>query len=105
MPQNIKIQINPDVLRWAREESGFTSAYIAHKLNITIERYSGWENSGQNIPLGMLKKVANYCKRQLAVFLLPTPPPKTKRPPRLSQPGHQPGRSLSGHYAGHPTSQ
>jgi Zn-dependent peptidase ImmA (M78 family) len=80
MPQNIKIQINPDVLTWAREEAGYTPEDIAGKLHIPTERYLRWENSREKIPLGMIKRIANYYKRQLAVFLLPTPPPKTKKP-------------------------
>ena len=80
MPQTIKIQIKPQVLQWAREEAGYKAEDIATKLHIPTERYSNWENDGKEIPLGMLKSIANYYKRQLAVFLLPTPPPKLKTP-------------------------
>lgn len=80
MPQTIKIQVKPQVLQWAREEAGYKAEDIAIKLHIPTERYSNWENEGKEIPLGMLKSIANYYKRQLAVFLLPAPPPKLKKP-------------------------
>ncbi len=80
MPQNIKIQINPEVLTWAREEAGYTPENIANKLHIPTERYLRWENSKEEIPLGIMKRIANYYKRQLAVFVLLTPPPRTKKP-------------------------
>lgn len=80
MPQNIKIQINPDILTWAREEAGYKPEDIAGKLHIPTERYTNWEKTREEIPLGKVKEIATYYKRQLAVFLLPSPPPKTKKP-------------------------
>ena len=81
MPQTIKIQVNPQVLQWARKEAGYRQPEdIAVKLHIPTERYTNWETTGKEIPLGMLKSIANYYKRQLAVFLLPAPPPKLKKP-------------------------
>ena len=80
MPQTIKIQIKPQILQWAREEAGYKPDEIAAKLHIPLERYSNWEINGNEIPLGILKNIANYYKRQLAVFLLPAPPPKLMKP-------------------------
>jgi Zn-dependent peptidase ImmA (M78 family)/transcriptional regulator with XRE-family HTH domain len=80
MPQTLKIQVNPHVLLWARKEAGFKEHDIAAKLHITPDRYINWEATGKEIPLGILKTIANYYKRQLAVFLLPSPPPVLKKP-------------------------
>jgi Zn-dependent peptidase ImmA (M78 family) len=80
MPQTIKIQINPQILQWARLEAGYDENIIADKLHIPIERYKNWETTGREIPLGMLKNIADYYKRQLAVFLLSSTPPKLKKP-------------------------
>lgn len=76
----IRIRANPEILVWAREEAGYTPDDLANKLHIPIARFIEWETTGNNIPLGMLKKVANYYKRQLAVFCLPTTPPKINKP-------------------------
>jgi Zn-dependent peptidase ImmA (M78 family) len=77
---NVEININPQVLRWAREEAGFDLIEIANKVDIATERYKLWEKEGKNIPLGKLKIIANSYKRQLAVFLLPTVPNKIAKP-------------------------
>jgi Zn-dependent peptidase ImmA (M78 family) len=76
----VEININPQILRWAREEAGFDPVEIADKVDIAAERYKLWEKEGKNIPLGKLKAIANSYKRQLAVFLLPTVPNKIPKP-------------------------
>jgi len=76
----VEININPLVLRWAREEAGFDMSEIAEKVDIESDRYKLWEKEGKNIPLGKLKTIANAYKRQLAVFLLPDVPAKINKP-------------------------
>lgn len=76
----IEVNINPGILKWAREEAGFDPSEIADKVNISIDRYKVWEKKGQNIPLGKLKTIAGQYKRQLAVFFLPDIPEKIKKP-------------------------
>lgn len=76
----VEININPQVLRWAREEAGYDPFEIADKVDIETDRYKLWEKEGKNIPLGKLKLLANTYKRQLAVFLLPTTPAKILKP-------------------------
>ena len=80
MPQTIKIQVNPHVLLWARKEAGYKEHDIAEKLHISTDRYLQWESTGKEIPLSHLKNIANYYKRQVAVFLLPAAPPELKKP-------------------------
>ncbi len=80
MAQVIKIQANPKILSWAREEAGYSIEELSDKLGITVNRFKNWEKDGKEIPFGMLKKIANYYKRQLAVFFLPTVPDKIKKP-------------------------
>jgi len=76
----VELNINPQILRWAREEAGYDASEIAKKVDIATERYKHWEEDGKNIPLGKLKLIANSYKRQLAVFLLPFVPKKTEKP-------------------------
>jgi Zn-dependent peptidase ImmA (M78 family) len=80
MAQIIKIQANPKILTWAREEAGYSIEELSNKLGITVNRFKNWEKDGKEIPFGMLKKIANYYKRQIAVFFLPTVPEKIKKP-------------------------
>lgn len=76
----INVNINPGVLLWARQEAGYNVTEVALKLAITSDRYVYWEKEGKEIPLGKLKNLAVYYKRQLAVFFLPKVPSKIKKP-------------------------
>ncbi|MFI5129847.1 MAG: ImmA/IrrE family metallo-endopeptidase [Chitinophagales bacterium] len=76
----IEVDINPGVLKWAREEAGFDIFEIADKVNVSKDQYKVWEKKGKNIPLGKLKTIAGQYKRQLAVFFLPEIPEKVNKP-------------------------
>lgn len=76
----IDLKINPDILKWAREEAGYNTTEIADKISIPVHKYKTWEEQGENIPLGKLKLLARHCKRQLATFFLPSVPEKISRP-------------------------
>jgi Zn-dependent peptidase ImmA (M78 family) len=76
----IEVNINPDILKWAREEAGFDAAEIAVKVKMPVDRYKNWEKKGLNIPLGKLQSLAGQYKRQLAVFFLPKVPDKINKP-------------------------
>lgn len=74
------VNVNPKVLKWAREEAGFDLSEIAEKIDISIDEYKVWETLGENIPFGKLKILAGQYKRQLAVFFLPEVPEKISKP-------------------------
>jgi Zn-dependent peptidase ImmA (M78 family) len=76
----IIVNINPQILKWAREESGFDISEITEKASIITDIYLKWEEDGKNIPYGKLKTVAEQFKRQIAFFFLPQLPPKSKKP-------------------------
>ncbi len=76
----VSVNINPDVLLWARQEAGYEIDEVAEKLSVHADRYKDWENAGKGIPYGKLQNLARYYKRQLAVFFLPEVPSKIKKP-------------------------
>lgn len=78
--QRVELDINPSILRWAREEAGYDPDEAAKKASTTVETYQKWESNGSRIPLGKLATLANAYKRQIAVFLLPDTPEKIKKP-------------------------
>lgn len=78
--QRVELDVNPRVLRWAREEAGFDADEAAKKASTTRDIYLEWEAKGNRIPLGKLSSLASAYKRQIAVFLLPEAPPKLQRP-------------------------
>jgi Zn-dependent peptidase ImmA (M78 family)/transcriptional regulator with XRE-family HTH domain len=77
---NIELNINPEILQWARVEAGYDIPEIANKLSISFDRYNNWEKEGKNVPLGKLKHLADCFKRQLAVFFLPYVPESISKP-------------------------
>lgn len=43
----VEININPQILRWAREEAGYDQVEVAEKISIDTERYKIWEQEGK----------------------------------------------------------
>ena len=76
----INVNINPNILQWARQEAGYNIEEVAFKLSVDSSRYLNWEKEGRKIPFGKLQNLATYYKRQLAVFFLPEVPSKIKKP-------------------------
>lgn len=74
------VKINPEILKWARHEAGYTIDEIAKRLDIESQRYENWETKKEEIPWGKLKEISKQYKRQLAVFFLQRVPHDTKRP-------------------------
>lgn len=75
-----KVNINPEVLRWAREEAGFSASEISEKLKTPVDKYKHWEKEGTDVPFGKLKNVAKQYKRQIAVFFLSEVPERITKP-------------------------
>lgn len=80
MSRSTELNVNPEVLRWAREESGYSVPDISGKLDIPEKQYQNWEDNGESIPFNTLKVISKTYKRQIAAFFLPEVPKKTKKP-------------------------
>lgn len=67
--------INPDILKWARERSGYTVKAIANafgKDDISI--INDWESGERALTYVQLEKLADKYKRPIAIFFFPEPP-------------------------------
>lgn len=76
----MKVDINPKILIWAREERGMSTTYVADKLKLEVSDLNQWEHNGKDILFGSLESVAKLYKRQTAVFFLSDVPAKVKKP-------------------------
>jgi Zn-dependent peptidase ImmA (M78 family)/DNA-binding XRE family transcriptional regulator len=76
-----EVDVKPEVLKWARESSGWTIGEIARKLKVSPESYRQWETTGSGVKVTHLEALAHHFKRPLAAFFLPRPPVEPK-PPR-----------------------
>lgn len=66
--------INPDILKWARERSGYAVEAIATFLKKDASIVNDWE-SGERAPTYIqLEKLADKYKRPIAIFFFPEPP-------------------------------
>lgn len=76
--------VTSQVLRWAREKSGFSIEEVAAKLasvgGITAETVGSWEEGYASPRLTALRKLAQLYKRPMAVFFLDEPPPEPVPP-------------------------
>ena len=72
--QDPEIQINPDVLRWVREGSGWEIEELSMKTRINSESILKWEASSTAVKVSDLRKISEMINRPLSVLLLPEPP-------------------------------
>ena len=66
--------INPDIVRWARERSGYTLQEIAKSLNRDVTTISNWESGAAAPTYVQLETLADKYKRPVAMFFFPEPP-------------------------------
>lgn len=69
-----KVQINPDVLRWAIEGSGWDTDELSEKTGISNESIRRWKESISGIDVSDLRKISKTIKMPLLALLLPEPP-------------------------------
>jgi len=66
--------INPQILKWARERSGYTVAAMATALKKDVSIINDWESGERAMTYVHLETLADKYKRPLAIFFLPEPP-------------------------------
>lgn len=90
MPARQTVAVNPQVLAWAREESGFPLERVSRKF----KRFEAWEQGEVQPTVRQVEALANFFHRPLSIFFLPKPP----EVPQLAteyrrllgvQPGHE----------------
>jgi len=66
--------VNPDLLVWAREQSGYAPGPVAKRLNVKPERLLAWERGEVKPTVRQAKKLARFYHRPFGLFFLPQPP-------------------------------
>src|SRR6266446_1561338 len=76
MAKRVKALVTPAVLKWARENDGYSTEFVAKKLKVTDAEVAAWEaDDGDSRPsVAQLRKRAALYRRPTAVFYLPEPP-------------------------------
>jgi len=66
--------VNPTVLTWARQESGYPPEPVAKRLNVNPERLLAWERGELKPTVRQAQDLAKFYHRPFGVFFLPQPP-------------------------------
>lgn len=68
------LPINPLLLTWARQESGFELFRVAKRLNVKPEKVEAWEAGERQPTMRQIEALAHFFHRPLSIFFLPKPP-------------------------------
>jgi len=72
--KSFEVEVNPEVIKWARESIGLSPQDVAKRLKMTEENYLAIEE-GKKLPTYVqLSKLAEIFERPLSALLLPEPP-------------------------------
>lgn len=66
--------VNPRVLVWARQDSGWPIEAVAHKLAVKVERLQAWESGDKQPTVRQVQNLAKFLHRPLSTFFQPNPP-------------------------------
>lgn len=66
--------VKPELLVWAREDSGLEIEEVARKIGTSTGRVQDWETGDRRPTIRQLRELARVYRRPLAVFYLPEPP-------------------------------
>lgn len=88
MATSTQALVNPDVLEWARKESGYEPDTVAKRLHVKLEKILSWEKGEKKPTVRQAQELAKFYHRPFGVFFLPHPP---VLPPLAAEYRHLPG--------------
>ena len=75
MPKSILVYgINPVILKWARETSGYTIDIMAKRLKKTKDEFQEYEKGTKQLTISQLNKLARYYRRPTVIFYMDKKP-------------------------------
>jgi len=74
MPPPIPALVNPPLLVWAREQSGYTPSIVAKKLAVKLDRLLAWERGERKPTVRQVEALSKTYHRPFGLFFLPQPP-------------------------------
>lgn len=67
-------EVNPTLLAWAREQSGYAPETVAKRLGVKPDRLEAWERGDLKPTVRQAQELAKYYHRPFGVLFLPQPP-------------------------------
>jgi Zn-dependent peptidase ImmA (M78 family) len=77
---SFSIDVNPAVLRWARQAAGREVDGVAERFKISKDVLDAWEAGKKSPTWKDLRQLAKFYQRPLAALLLPAPPRTPENP-------------------------
>jgi len=78
--KSFEVEVNPEVIRWAIETSGWSIPELSKKLKVSEKTIESWLKGEKNPTIRQLENLAKYVKRPLSVFFLHSPPKEKPLP-------------------------
>ena len=75
-----ELEVNNEVLRWARESTGYSIEDLAKKVGLSINKLKEWEIKTSKIRYSTITKLAKVLVRPTTALLLNKPPLESKLP-------------------------
>ena len=70
----VPADVNPTLLAWARQQSGYPPEVVAKRLGVKPDRVDAWERGERKPTVRQAQELAKYYHRPLGVLFLPQPP-------------------------------
>ncbi|MCC6651029.1 MAG: ImmA/IrrE family metallo-endopeptidase, partial [Candidatus Eisenbacteria bacterium] len=74
MSSALPIPVSVEVLRWARQQSGYDAARVAKSLGVKLERLVAWEAGERQPTLRQVQNLAKVYRRPFGIFFQPHAP-------------------------------
>lgn len=63
--KRVYVDINPDILKWAKERSRYSEGELAMKVGVSIEKYYQWERGEAKPTVRQLAHLVRILNRSL----------------------------------------
>ena len=74
MAKTATIDVDSELIRWARESSGLSVLQAAKRVGVKPRLFEEWEGTAGRPTARQLERLADAVKRPVATFFMPTPP-------------------------------
>lgn len=78
--RDLPVDVEPQILRWLLDSSGWTEPEIGRKLKVGPGTVENWLDGRGKLSLAQVEALSGWLKRPLAAFFLPAPPKERPAP-------------------------
>lgn len=68
--KRVQLDINPNILVWAKERARYSEGELAKKVGVSLEKYRQWERGDAGPTIRQLSKLVRVLNRSLQLFFM-----------------------------------